>query len=294
VNPDHVIAVENELGECVTWRESDQTLWWTDIATRKLYRLRVPSMAVTVTGLPERLASFGFMEDDNERLICAFETGFALFRPDSGETSWIDRPLENQPGVRMNDGRVDREGRFWAGSMVDDETAAPCADAGALFCVDHDLAVTQVLKGLRIANGLAWSLDGRTMFLADSACHEIRSYNFDLATGNPSGRKLFRQFDDGECPDGATVDASGHLWVAIWGAARVDCIDRTGRRLRSLRVPVSQPSCVCFGGTEMTTLFVSTARTGLTEASLRREPHAGALLIYENAGKGLRESGFRR
>lgn len=276
----------------MSWRASDRTLWWTDVLQSRLHRLDWPSMEVQTIDLPERLGSFGFVDDD-QRLICAFETGFAFFRPASGETEWISRPLLGQSGVRLNDGRVDRQGRFWAGSMVEDRASAASDDAGVLYRVDRDRNVTEMVHGLHISNGLAWSPDGRIMYLADTPIREIRQYAFDPASGSISDRRRYCRFERGDYPDGATVDADGNLWSAMWGAGRIDQLDQSGRRVSSITVPASQPTCTSFGGDDLTTLFVTSARTELPASRLREEPLAGSLFVFENAGKGIREPCYK-
>ncbi|MBT8085694.1 MAG: SMP-30/gluconolactonase/LRE family protein [Woeseia sp.] len=292
MQPSHAISVNNLLGESVTWREHDQSLWWTDVQGKQLYRLQYPAMDLTNYEVPERLASFGFVHGDRKKLICAFESGFAFFWPTSGDIEWIRRHLIDLPGVRLNDGRVDRQGRFWAGSMVEDGKQAGAPDAGMLYRIDQDLTITPMETGLHISNGLAWSLASTTLYFCDSPLREIRAYEFDPESGETTNRQSFYQFEEGAYPDGATVDAAGNLWSAIWSAGRVECIDQCGARVGTIDLPVTQPTCVCFGGPDLTTLFVTTAKIQLSEDQLTDQPLAGALLIYEKAGKGVPENAF--
>lgn len=293
MKPDKVIETHDELGEGISWRASDQTLWWTDILGKRLNCLDWLADELRAFDVPERLTCFGFVNGDDERLVCGFESGFAFFLPESGDIEWIARPLADRPGVRMNDGRVDRQGRLWVGSMVENEAVAPAANAGALYRLDSNLQVTQVLDGLHISNGLGWSPASDAMYLADSPLHEVRRYEFDAATGQPGASREFARFADDEYPDGATVDADGNLWQAIWAGSRVDCIAPGGATLRSLEVPVSQPTCTCFAGADLSSLAVSTAWTGLTDEQRAAEPLAGCVLIYNDAGAGIAEPLFK-
>jgi sugar lactone lactonase YvrE len=293
LNPDFVLEVENQLGEAATWRGSDETLWWTDIEGRQLHRLIHPSGSLTTFSVPERLASIGFVSEDDDCLLCAFESGFGFFWPATERLRWIDRPLRNTNGVRLNDGRIDRQGRFWAGSAVEDRSAAPAEDAGVLYRLDSQLVLSEMETSLGISNGLAWSPDGSIMYFSDSLKREIWIYEFDPASGTPSRRRLFKKFAGGEHPDGACVDAQGNLWVAVWGAGRVECLTPDGQLRQTLIVPTPQPSCVCFGGRDLATLFVTSARVSLTDEQLRDYPLSGALLAYKGLAVGVPEPRFR-
>lgn len=293
MQPSHIINLSNRLGEGASWRAADQTFWWTDILAQKLYCLDYVSMRVRTFDPPERIGSFGFVTEDEQRLICAFETGFAFYWPDSGRCDWIVRPLADTAAVRLNDGRIDRQGRFWCGAMVENTKKATAADAACLYRLDADLECTEIVRGLHISNALAWSPDGSTMYFADSLPRTLWRFDFDIASGIPSAQQVFRQYDAGETPDGATVDAAGNLWLAVWGGSRVDCISADGRLLHSVAVPTPQPTCVCFGGPQLTTLFVTTAQEHLSAQQLAGEPLAGALLIYEQAGQGMTDTSFR-
>ena len=292
MTPSYVIGSQDELGEGISWRVSDQSLWWTDILGSCLQTMNWETRKVTTFDVPERLGCFGFVRNSASQLICGFESGFALFSPYSGKVDWISRPLLNVPGVRMNDGRVDRQGRFWSGSMVEDQELAPSHNAGALFRLDEQLQVECAMEGLTISNGLGWSPSGSVMYFADSSQHEIRRCDFDNEAGEIGTVVTHARLSEKEFPDGATVDRAGNLWSAVWGGGRIDCFDTTGSRIRSIRVPTSQPTCICFGGPDLTTMFVSTARCGLEEEQLVTEPLAGCVLAFDGVGIGIPEPQF--
>lgn len=160
VDPIDVIDVGNTLGEGALWRASDQTVWWTDIQESRLFRLSWSAGGLKIFDLPERLSSFGFVSGGDSRLICAFASGFALFKPATGELDWIARPSDFADGIRLNDGRVAPDGTFWAGSGAWRPEQSRCLSEGV---------ASLILRGLRISKGIAWSLLGDTLYFADSA-----------------------------------------------------------------------------------------------------------------------------
>ena len=282
-----IIPVKNTLGEGVSWDPVEELLWWTDIQELCLYRYEPRTRALERYQVPERLCSFGFVEN-SERLIAAFESGFALYDPDSRRVDWIARPRHDAPGVRFNDGRVDRQGRFWAGSM----TEGSGAPRGKLYCLDGAEAHV-VLTNVGISNSICFSPDGRRLYFADTPKQEILCYEVDATTGSLSSPRSFARLPDGAFPDGSNVDADGHLWNAQWSAGRVVRYAPDGGISAEIEVPASQPTCIAFGGHALDLLFVTSAREGLSPKALRDEPHAGDVFIYKVNVKGLPDRRFR-
>lgn len=282
------IEVENALGESILWNEDDQSAWWTDIEGKVLHRFDWRSQTLRRFATPERLSAFGFIAGEAS-LVCAFESGFALFDPETGLKSPIARPDGLMAGMRLNDGRVDRQGRFWAGAMVEDP-ASP--RAARLYCLQDGSIQTRV-DGLSISNGICWSPDSAWFYFADSGKCTIWRYSFDAATGAISDPHVFAQTTDGACPDGATVDAEGHIWSAQWGGGCIVRYAPDGRIDRVLKVPVSQPTCVAFGGPNLDLLFVTTARVGLNRDELGAQTGAGDVLVYNVQAQGLPENRFK-
>lgn len=284
------VAVGNTLGECVLWNDRQQAIWWTDIHESRLYRFDLAGRALHRYELPERLASFGFTECD-QTLVCAFASGFALYRLESGSVEWLARPEAQWPGNRFNDGRVDRQGRFWAGTMVE-HASGPDQPSGSLYSL-AGTQCRQVLAGISISNSLCWSPDSGKMFFADSKAHAIDVYKFNADTGQPTEPARFANTAPPFEPDGSTVDARGYVWNALWGGGKVMSYGSDGALAEELVLPVSQPTCVAFGGSDLTTLFVISARVGLSSEQLSREPQAGHLLIYATPYAGLPEPRFK-
>ena len=283
------VPCANTLGEGVQWNPQDGCAWWTDIHQAKLLRFHLASERLTEWQLPERLGCFAFARND-ERLIAAFASGFAWFDPDSGELEWITKPEAALPGNRSNDGRCDRQGRFWMGSIV--ENAQLPQQAAGLYCLDQQLQVSQHLTGLRISNALCWSPDSKFLYHADSPSFTIRVYDYDEWSGQLRNGRVFAQTEPGVEPDGACVDAQGYVWNAQWGGSRVRRYAPDGRVHLDLPVPVSQPTCVAFGGADLNLLLVTSARVGLSEIQLAQQPQAGNLFIYQTQFKGIEESRF--
>ncbi len=289
-----VIAVHNTLGEGVVWDARDQSLWWTDILASKIYHMDWLSRAIQTYTTPERVCSFGLTEQAGV-LIVAFESGFGFYQPEQniGQIKWMKRFLQNNAHIRLNDGRMDRQGRFWAGSMVEAEFDQLSA-RGKLYSCDVAGNVGVHISNILIANSLCWSPDSKYMYFADSPTQTIFIYNFDPDLGIASDPQIFSKTEASAFPDGSDVDGQGNLWNAEWAGGRVTKYSPAGIRLGILELPVSQPTCVAFGGSEMNLLFITTARESLCEADLKKQPEAGNLFVYKMENKGLTAPVFGR
>lgn len=196
------LKVKNTLGEGIIWDAASACVWWTDIDGSKLYRYQSEDKQLDHWTTPERLGSFALVSD-SEFLICGFASGFAYFNPHSGELQWLEKIEQNNPGTRLNDGRADRQGRFWAGSMVESGDRG----AGALYCLDQQLQVASKVSGLTISNGLCWSPDSTVMYHTDTPSRRIHAYDFDAATGAIANQRCLVRTEKGCFPDGSSVDA---------------------------------------------------------------------------------------
>lgn len=288
LTPLAILPVNNLLGEGILWDSRRQRLWWTDIQSRRLFRYDWALSDTHILEMPERLASFG-LTAGSERLIAAFESGFAWYDPGDQSVTWLARPERPHSAVRFNDGRVDRQGRFWSGTMVEGDH--PDVSAG-LYSFDRHYGVRQHLNDVRISNCLCLSPDGRSLYFADSPTRTIRVFELG-PEGTLGPSRVFAQTPVGADPDGATIDADGCLWSAHWGAGCVVRYTPEGKIDRTLRVPASQPTCVCFGGPDLDVLCITTARIGLSEASLSTEPNAGDVFLYRVGVKGLPEAEYQ-
>ncbi len=281
------LKVKNALGEGIIWDAASACVWWTDIDGSKLYRYQSEDKQLDHWTTPERLGSFALVSD-SEFLICGFASGFAYFNPHSGELQWLEKIEQNNPGTRLNDGRADRQGRFWAGSMVESGDRG----AGALYCLDQQLQVASKVSGLTISNGLCWSPDSTVMYHTDTPSRRIHAYDFDAATGAIANQRCLVRTEKGCFPDGSSVDAEGYIWNAQWGASQVVRYSPEGEVDFVLPLPVSQPTCVAFGGPKLDRLFVTSATQGFDEQTLSAEPEAGNVLVFQANISGIADARF--
>ena len=286
-----IIDAQYTLGEGPLWNPRDGRLWWTDIQERRLRTLDPATRTIRDCAVPERVGSLAFVAGRPDTLLVAFETGLALFEPGSGAVTWLARPEKPGSGRRFNDGRTDRQGRFWTGTMVEDEMLAAPASA-SLWRLDASGLLAACESGVAISNGLATSPDGRTLYFADSPRRLIFAYDLDPATGALAGKRLFAEIERGY-PDGATVDAEGCLWSARWGAGEIVRHAPDGRVLETVPLPASQPTCPAFGGPDLSLLFVTSAAEGLSPAERAAEPAAGSLFILDVGVSGLPDAEYR-
>ena len=283
------IKVHNELGEGIIWDHARQLAWWTDILQKKLYQYDPLTKTLHEWDTPERLCCFAPVKD-NEKLICAFESGFAFYEPRTGEIDWVSRLEQDNPGTRFNDGRTDRQGRLWAGTMVEDKDKATYK--GSLYCLHADLTVSKTISGLSITNSLCWSPDGTTLYHTDTPTRTIMKYPFDTTTGAIGEGTTLVETGTGCYPDGSIVDSEGCLWNAQWGASKVVRYTPAGKVDREVNLPMSQPTCVAFGGENLNLLFITSAWSELSESNKRNQPDAGNVLVFQTDITGLKEESF--
>ena len=273
------IDVENILGEGPVWDDRLGRLWWTDIHSRRLYRWDWDVREVGIIDLPRRLGSFCLTSEEG-CLLCAFAIGFALVWPATGRNEWLHVIEPDSRGIRMNDGRIDRHGRFWAGSMVENADIAQ-ADTGSLYRVTPDGAVAPQFDGIRISNSTCFSPDGSVMYFADTPTGRIDRFDVS-ADGTLGERRLFATVEGTGGPDGSDIAADGCLWNAEWGAGQLTRYRPDGSVIERVPVPVSRPTCPTFGGPQLDHIFVTTSRLELDADDLAREPDAGKVLILRS------------
>jgi sugar lactone lactonase YvrE len=268
-----VAEAANRLGEGPCWDAASGTLYWLDIKGLALYWLRGGQMGSqplpSMTSVVAPLAS-------GRGLILASEDGLGTLEPGGGLKPLAAGGFDE--GFRSNDGKVDPQGRFWWSAMDDDGGRR----AGSVFRFDGQNRA--VITGVHIANSMAFSPDGKTFYLSDSARKTIWAYRLDM-DGLPAGRRVFAVIEDG-APDGAATDEEGGLWVAIWGGWRIDRYLSDGRLERSIPMPVQQPSSCIFGDDDLATLYVTSAWDGLSETELGDQPLAGGLFAVRPGVRG--------
>jgi sugar lactone lactonase YvrE len=268
------------LSEGPRWDAERHELLWVDVLAGLLHRSRVGAgdlldevvttrfschlgaAAPTVSGGYVLAAGAGFLHLDEHGAV------HQLAQPEAGRTD-----------VRMNDGACDPQGRFWAGTMAYDESP----EAGVLYRLELDGSCTAVVSGLTISNGIGWSPDGTTMYLADSGTSRIDAFEFDPMEGALRRRRtMVHVSEPGMVPDGLTVDDQGCVWVAMWDGACVRRYSPDGSLLASVSLPVDRPTSCAFGGPDRSTLFVTTASQGLPPAALSEQPDAGRVFRIDH------------
>jgi sugar lactone lactonase YvrE len=224
-------------------------------------------------------------------MMVALQQGFAAFDPPTGELSlWVD-PEAHLPRNRFNDGKCDPAGRFWAGTISLDREPG----AASLYCLEPDGRVRTMRRGVTNSNGIAWSLDAATMYYIDTPTQQVTAFDYDHQSGGITNPRTVVAIPAGAGkPDGMTVDAEGMLWIALWEGGCVGRWDpRSGARLQTINVPARRVTSCAFGGSQFEELYITTARVGLSEADLVRQPHAGGLFRARPGVPGVAAFEFR-
>ena len=282
-----VVDCHNRLGEVPVWDVKEQALYWVDIEGRLLQRYRPATGAVDTWTMPERIACFALREKGG--MIVAFASGIALYDLDTARIDWIARPEADKPTNRFNEGKCDRRGRFFAGTMDDRLTE----HTAALYRVDPDLSVHRVFGDVGISNCFVWSLDDRVFWFADTLDGRIYRYDYDADAGTVANRRVFADTRAEGCgPDGGTIDAEGYLWNAQWDGWRLVRYAPDGRVDRIVRLPVQKPTSCMFGGPDLRTLYVTSAVWDLTPEQLSAQPRAGGLFALDVGVAGVSEPRF--
>jgi sugar lactone lactonase YvrE len=261
-----------ELGEGPTWDARSRTLYWVDILKGRVHGFTPATGACRSHRVGQPVGALAVREAGG--LVLALRDGFAALDLDTGALSWIARVEDDRATQRMNDGRCDAAGRFWAGTMAFD----PSPGTGTLYRLDRDGSVTRALGDLTISNGLDWSPDGRSLYFVDSGTQRVDLFDFDPVAGTLANRRAFVQVPDAAgMPDGLVVDADGFVWVALWGGGALHRYATDGALAAVVTLPVSHPTSCTFGGPDLGDLYVTSASVELTQAALARQPLAGGL-----------------
>lgn len=279
-----VWAAAASLGEGTLWSVRHQALYWVDILGRQLHRYSPAAQTRDSWAFDEEISSVAERAAAPELLV-TLRHGFAFFNLETGVLQRLHQPEPERMGNRFNDGKCDAQGRFWGGT-IDFACKAP---TGALYRYAPDGSCARMVDGYVVTNGPTWSLDGRTMYFNDTVQGQVHAFDFDPTSGAIGNRRVWLAFAKGDgFPDGMTTDAAGRLWIAHWGASCVTCHDGvTAAELARITLPTRHITNCAFGGPDLSTLFISSACTGLTAAQLASEPLAGSLFSVEMDCQGL-------
>jgi sugar lactone lactonase YvrE len=292
-----------ELGESPFWHPQEQMLYWVDIAGRKILRANVFMGSVehwTMPGEPGCIAPA-----QSGGLVLALRDGIYRAAAWGGELQRLAVAAHDPRTTRFNDGKCDPLGRFWAGTISEPRDAAPAE----LYAFDGRAGgpprVQRMAGGATVANGLAWSADDRTLYWADTTAHVIRAWDWEGERNQLSRPRVFQQFPlkpagwqpgqpgYGGRPDGAAVDVQGNYWVAMYEGRRLLQLSASGELLADIPTPVQCPTMPCFGGDDLQTLYLTSARQGRSAAELSAMPHSGCVFSMRVAVPGLPVNFYR-
>lgn len=285
-----VTAQPSLLGESPMWHPHEQVLYWCDIPGRALNRLNPVSGEFQQWAFPCEPASVAPFQDGT--LLLAMRDGLWRFDPIRGERTLLASPPYEPAAERFNDGKCDPAGRFWVGTIYEPRDPA----LAALYCFEGG-KLQRRADGITVSNGLAWSPDGLTQYWSDTKAHTIYAFDSDPATGAIANRRVFASFPlkqagqdlstYGGRPDGAAVDAQGCYWVAMFEGQRLLRLSPGGEVLNEVQLPVRCPTMPCFGGKDLRSLFITTARENRPQAELEAQPWAGHVLQLRVEVPGL-------
>lgn len=274
------------LGEGPVWVPAEFSLYWVDIKGRKIFRLS-ESGEITAWDTPLRIGSLAPRQSGG--FVAGTERGFAIVDPDAGTFEPFANPEADRPTNRFNDGKLDRLGRFWAGTMDDAETKA----SGGLYRLDPDRTWVRADDGYRVTNGPAFSRSGEMMYHNDSARQVTYAFDVD-DSGTLSNRRTFARFGPGDgFPDGMTVDGDDCLWIAFWDGWCVRRFSPGGECLATIQLPVQKPTSCAFGGPRLDRLYVTSASIGLGVSERAAQPCAGDVFMLDTGITGLADVPFK-
>jgi sugar lactone lactonase YvrE len=265
------------IGEGPVWDDRSGRLYWVDIPVGRLHRFSPSDLSDLPIDFGQPVGSVGL--GANGGVAAALRDGFALV-PSGEEAVTMRIDVESEiTGNRMNDGRCDQAGRFWAGTMASPWEGKP--GCGSMYCLEETsgtLAARRLFGPVTVSNGIDWSGDGRRLYYIDSATQQVAVFDFDVDSGVPRNRRTFVDIPPGDgFPDGMMVDADDCVWVALFGAGRLRRYTPAGTIDREVVLPVTLVTSMAFGGSDLGDLYVTTAKHRLTAAQQDEQVHAGGL-----------------
>jgi L-arabinonolactonase len=282
------VAAANLIGESPVWSVREHALYWVDVEGRSVHRFTPRTRQQERWTMPEPTGSIGLRCEGG--LIAATRTGFVLLDTVSGVVTPVLDPEADLPGNRFNDGKVDRAGRFWAGTKNVANTTEP---TGSVYRLGADYRVERVFGGVSCTNGIAWSPDDSLLYVCDTWVRRIYRCDFDAVSGMVNDREVFAELSpDSGFPDGLTVDADGFVWSAHYDGWRITRYAPDGRVDRVLQMPVRHVTSLTFGGPELRTLYVTSASLRLSDEERSAQPLAGHVFAFEPGVAGLPEPCF--
>jgi sugar lactone lactonase YvrE len=272
------------LGEGPVWDAQGKVICWVDILNGEIHEYSPEQKTHHTIRISQPIGAIVLSKGGN--FLAAMKNGFGLINRISGEVTMLTDPEHHLPGSRFNDGKCDPAGRFWAGTVSLTEQA----NAGSVYVLEKDYSATRKITGTTISNGMAWSPDEQVFYYIDTATFEVVAYAYERSTGHISNKRtVIKVAKEDGYPDGMTVDSEGMLWIAHWDGWQIIRWDPcTGKKLHRIQLPVSKVSSCTFGGENMGDFYITSAKLGLTETEIKKQPLAGALFVLRDCGfKGI-------
>jgi sugar lactone lactonase YvrE len=275
-----VVDAHATVGEGPVWSVEEQALYWVDILGNAVHRFEPATGADRVWDVGQAVGAVALRRGHTGSLLLALRDGFGVLDLGTGQVE-LRAPVEREtPSTRMNDGKADPTGRFWAGTMGFKSEPG----LGSFYRLDADWSVTRHFGDVSISNGLDWTVDGQTMYYIDSPTQSVDAFDFDAAHGTLAGRRSVIRIPPAVgLPDGMTLDADGYLWVSLFGVGAINRYAPDGRLDRVVRVPATQTTCCAFGGRDLDELYITSGANGVSPSA---DPHAGALFRYRAGVRG--------
>ena len=280
LNAELAVKLNCNLGEGPFWDGKKEELYFVDISNKQVLIFAPSSNSVEAITFDQEIGAV--LLDQNSELIVAARDGLYAATRD-GDLKTLLAPIDfGDSSIRCNDAKCDANGRIWVGTMAFDFAEG----AAALYSFDSK-DLKEVLSNLTISNGMGWSVDQKTMYFIDSQTSRVDTFDFDLANGEISNRQPFVTFNEpGVIPDGMTTDEDGGIWVALFGGSAVRRFDAAGKLTHTVSVPATQVTSCCFGGPDMSELFITTAQYAMDAEALSKDPLAGSLFRVKTSFKG--------
>lgn len=281
--------IEAQLGEGAFWNHRTQELYWIDIEGKQLHIFNPKKNVNASYAMPSRIGTV--VPTTNGKSLVALQDGIYLFDKITNETTLFSSIESDIPTNRFNDGKCDPAGSLWAGTMRMDESKP----AAKLYSIESNGSFKERLDNITISNGIVWSKDTKTMYYIDTPTKKIRAFDYDVQTGNISNERVaVHVAEELGFPDGMAIDENDNLWVGMWnGNAVVQFDPKTGKVLQKIEVPAHNVTSCAFGGNDLSTLYITTARVDMTKEELKLYPNAGSIFSVKAGVKGVKSPFFK-
>lgn len=274
-----------KLGECPVWHPESGCLYWVDCVQGRIYQHTPMHSQVDYWQMPAGVGCVAPAVNNN--LISFMGGEIILIDAATGAYKSLQKVFSPDSGFRGNDGKCDRQGRFWCGTVSKDFSTP----TGCLYCYDPKDGLRLKQEGLFISNGLGWSPDDKYFYHSDSWVGKIYRYNYDASTGNITNREEWFVYPGLGVADGLTVDVNGNIWTAVWDGAKVLCINPDGKVIDEILMPVKRPTSCIFGGDDLKTLYVTSCSADVAETIPLPAPN-GSVYAIDGVSQGIAEGVF--